>query len=87
MSVRTRRPRLAWSCAAAVLSALPAVARAAEPNRPDYLAVVQRYADAVIRHDHYEAITRADTLAMALLDLWAAQHKPELKLGFVNAER
>lgn len=24
-------------------------------------------------HDHYEAITRADTLMMALLDLWAAQ--------------
>ena len=42
---------------------------------------------ATTKHDHYEAITRADTLAMALLDLWAAQNKPELKLGLVNAER
>ena len=87
MSGRTRQPRLAWCCAAAVLCASSAIAGAAEPRRPDYLAVVQRYADAMIRHGHYEAITRADTLAMALLDLWAAQNKPELKLGLVNAER
>ena len=39
------------------------------------------------KHDHYEAITRADTLAMALLDLWAAEHKPNVDLGFIYPER
>jgi len=39
------------------------------------------------QHDHYEAITRADTLAMALVSLWAAKHKPGLDLGMVWPER
>lgn len=39
------------------------------------------------RHDHYESITRGDTLVMALLDLWAATTKPDLKLKLVWSER
>ena len=39
------------------------------------------------KHGHYEAITRADTLMMAVLELWAARNRPELKLGFVYPER
>jgi hypothetical protein len=39
------------------------------------------------KHDHYEAITRADTLAMELLDLWAAQNKPRLDLRLMWPER
>jgi len=39
------------------------------------------------KHDHYEAITRGDTLAMALLDLWAARNKPKMDPGFVYPER
>lgn len=42
---------------------------------------------ATTQHDHYEAITRADTLALALLHLWAAQNKPDLDLPFANCER
>ncbi len=38
-------------------------------------------------HDHYEAITRADLLAMELLDLWAIRNRPKLDLGFVYPER
>jgi hypothetical protein len=38
-------------------------------------------------HDHYEAITRADTLAMALLNLWAAKTKPKLPLGLTWSDR
>jgi len=38
-------------------------------------------------HDHYEAITRGDTLARELLELWAVQNQPDLDLGFVWAER
>ena len=39
------------------------------------------------KHGHYEAITRADTLAMALLDLWAIRHKPAIDPGFTWSER
>jgi hypothetical protein len=39
------------------------------------------------KHDHYEAITRADTLAMAMLDLWAIHHKPSIDLGLVWSDR
>jgi hypothetical protein len=39
------------------------------------------------RHDHYEAITRADTLAMALLDLWAIHNKPGIDLGLIWSDR
>ena len=38
-------------------------------------------------HDHYEAITRPDTLAMALLDLWAAANRPGRNLGMVWPDR
>ena len=38
-------------------------------------------------HDHYEAITRADTLVMALLNLWAAKTKPDMHLGLTWSER
>ena len=39
------------------------------------------------RHDHYEAITRGDTLMMALLRLWQVQHRPKLKLRLVYSDR
>jgi hypothetical protein len=39
------------------------------------------------RHQHYETITRGDTLVMELLDLWAATTKPDLKLKLVWNER
>lgn len=39
------------------------------------------------KHDHHEVITRADTLAMELLDLWAIKTRPGLDLGFVWSER
>ena len=38
-------------------------------------------------HDHYEAITRGDTLVMALLNLWAAKTRPDLDLGLTWSER
>ncbi len=38
------------------------------------------------RHDHYEAITRGDTLAMALLELWAAK-EGRGEVGLVYNER
>ena len=39
------------------------------------------------KHRHYEAITRGDTLVMALLDLWTVKNRPELKLNLVYNER
>ncbi len=39
------------------------------------------------KHDHYEAITRGDTLMMALLGLWAARNKPSLDLALIYPER
>ena len=39
------------------------------------------------QNDHYEAITRPDTLAMELLDLWAIRNKPGLDLGLIWPER
>jgi len=39
------------------------------------------------KHDHYETITRGDTLAMALLDLWVARAKPQLNLGLLWTDR
>jgi len=39
------------------------------------------------KHGHYEAITRGDTLVLALLDLWAVKNRPELKLHLVYNER
>ena len=39
------------------------------------------------KHNHYETITRGDTLAMVLLDLWAACAKPSLDLDMVWDDR
>lgn len=39
------------------------------------------------QNDHYEAITRADTLMMALLRLWALEHAPHAKLSLVYNDR
>jgi hypothetical protein len=39
------------------------------------------------KHDHYEAITRGDTLVMALLDLWAVRAKQKFDLGLSWTER
>ena len=39
------------------------------------------------RHDHYEAITRGDTLMMALLKHWAVGNRPELKLQLEYNDR
>lgn len=39
------------------------------------------------KHDHYEAITRADTLAMALLKLWGVRNKPALDVELVYNDR
>lgn len=37
--------------------------------------------------DHYEAITRADTMMMALLKLWQLQNKPNIDLPLVYTDR
>lgn len=42
---------------------------------------------ATSKHDHYEAITRADTLMKALLKLWIAQNKPELRVDLTYFDR
>lgn len=39
------------------------------------------------RHDHYEAITGADTLMASLLSLWAASQTPARKLPLVDTDR
>jgi len=39
------------------------------------------------QHGHYEAITRGDTLAMALLKLWAVKNKIELQAPLIWNER
>jgi hypothetical protein len=38
-------------------------------------------------HDHYEAVTNADTLMLALLRLWQVENKPTLKLELVFTDR
>ncbi|MCI5223347.1 MAG: hypothetical protein D3924_11905 [Candidatus Electrothrix sp. AR4] len=38
-------------------------------------------------HDNYEAITKGDTLMMALLKLWQVQNKPHLKLDLIYTDR
>jgi len=39
------------------------------------------------QHAHYEAITRADTLALALLELWSLRARPETPLAFSWIDR
>jgi len=56
----------------------------------DYLNLVRSYADAMIfpgkagsKLQHYEAVTRADTLMMSLLNLWAIHNEPDKELSLV----
>lgn len=39
------------------------------------------------QHDHYEAITRADTLMMAFLKLWNVHNRPDRPLDVEYADR
>jgi len=39
------------------------------------------------KNNHYEAITRADTLMMALLKLWQRQNKPRAKVRLIYSDR
>ena len=39
------------------------------------------------KHDHYEAITGGDTLAMVLLDLWQTRTDPSRDLGLIWTDR
>jgi len=39
------------------------------------------------QHQHYEAITGADMLMMALLKVWQVKNRPELDLGLVYSDR
>lgn len=39
------------------------------------------------RHEHYEAITRGDTMMMALLKLWQVQQRPDLQIRLVYCDR
>lgn len=39
------------------------------------------------QNDHYEAITRADTLMMALLKLWQVENRPEAEISLVYDDR
>ncbi|WP_236980402.1 hypothetical protein [Membranihabitans maritimus] len=38
-------------------------------------------------HDHYEAITRGDTLMMSLLRLWKNSNKVEVDIGLGYSDR
>ncbi len=38
-------------------------------------------------HEHYEAVTGADTLMMAMLELWAARQKPPVKVTLEFTDR
>ena len=42
---------------------------------------------ATSKHDHYEAVTRADTLMMELLRLWSVEQQPPRELHLVYDER
>jgi len=39
------------------------------------------------KHNHYEAITRSDTLIMALLRLWLVENKPRLDVDLIYTDR
>ena len=39
------------------------------------------------QHDHYEAVTRGDSLMMALLEVWAVHQKPPRKLPLIYTDR
>jgi dienelactone hydrolase len=73
----------------------------AASDAPRYLARAEYFAEEALRiffdsgplprasakHDHYEAITRGDTLAMELLRLWAIKNRPEVAAQLVWNER
>lgn len=42
---------------------------------------------ATVKYTHYEAISGADTLMMALLDLWGQNQKPAKKLSLIFSDR
>lgn len=42
---------------------------------------------ATTQHDHYEAITRGDTLMMALLKLWTVRQEKEWPIRFIYSDR
>ena len=69
---------------------------------PRYLEAATAFADQAIaiflddgsplprassRSEHYEAITRADTMMMALLKLWLVNSKPDLRVDLVYSDR
>lgn len=71
-------------------------------GQPDYLNTADRFAQRGVDlfltdgsplpkashlHDHYEAVTNADTLMMALLRLWQVRYKPNLNLNLVFTDR
>ncbi len=39
------------------------------------------------KHDHYEAITRADTLMISLLKLWAVHNRPDAARRLIYNDR
>jgi hypothetical protein len=56
------------------------------------LAVDQFFGTALLpaastHNHHYEALTRGDTLVMALLDLWLAVNRPDVELPLVYTDR
>jgi len=65
-------------------------------NRADYYArrAIELFFDetsslpkATSKYDHYEAVTRADTLMMSLLRLWAVENRPGLDIKLVYCDR
>jgi len=65
-------------------------------NRTDYYArrSIELFFDetsplpkATSKHNHYEAVTRADTLMMSLLRLWVVKNKQELNIKLVYCDR
>jgi hypothetical protein len=70
-------------------------------GRPEYLARADHFARLAVerffgsstlpaassRSGHYEALTRGDTLAMALLDLWLAANRPRIEPPLIFTDR
>ena len=42
---------------------------------------------ATSKHNHYEAVTGSDTLMMALLKLWVAKNRPDMKHRLIYCDR
>ena len=70
-------------------------------GRPEYLARADHFGRLAVerffgsstlpaassRSTHYEALTRGDTLAMALLDVWLAANRPGVELPLIFTDR